>query len=653
MPQVNLDTVNQKNTPALYTDIFANRPNYGIPGRLFISTDTQQIFEDSGTAWSVVANVTSSALVGTLQQVTTNGSTTSIGITITAGGLTSNAVTISGGTSSQFLKANGTLDGSAYITLSNLSATSPVTYNNSTGVIQIGQATNSTSGYLSSTDWNTFNGKQSAISLTVTGSSGAATLIGSTLNIPNYTYTLPQATGAVLGGVVIGSNISVASGVISLTNTNITTALGFTPYNATNPNSYISLTSLSGSAPISYSNTTGAIGISQAGGSTNGYLTSTDWNTFNNKQAAINGTGFVKASGTTISYDNSTYLTTATASSTYVPYTGATGAVTLGSNSFTAGAISGTAITGSTTRFTSNGSDAGYSFYDRVNTSHFWLWYATGDIANLYNSGLGTNAVTFNYATNAATFSNNIGWGGVTPTGDGLNSYTLESTQGSQIASRAGFPQLYISSNVSGTPYSPTRKVSGYALQMFLDALGGTIGFNYAATGSAGSSITWLNALYFNNTGAVTFASSVNSASSALQINPTNGYNVLIGTPTDAGYKLQVNGTASVSQIITGQTYLNASTFNQSFTISQTNGAGTTILSNNSTNYTWTLEPATGNNRLYILRTIGSNTITINTSGSDVIINNAGTSVSSLTMVAATGAIILQSDGNSRWIQIK
>ena len=35
------------------------------------------------------------------------------------------------------------------------------------------------------------------------------------------------------------------------------------------------------------------------------------------KQAQLNGTGFVKISGTTISYDNSTYLTTGTASSTY------------------------------------------------------------------------------------------------------------------------------------------------------------------------------------------------------------------------------------------------------------------------------------------------------------------------------------------------
>jgi hypothetical protein len=69
------------------------------------------------------------------------------------------------------------------------------------------------------------------------------------------------------------------------------------------------LTALSGTAPIEYNNTTGAISITQASGSTNGFLSSTDWNTFNSKQQALNGTGFVKISGTTISYDNSTYLT--------------------------------------------------------------------------------------------------------------------------------------------------------------------------------------------------------------------------------------------------------------------------------------------------------------------------------------------------------
>jgi hypothetical protein len=49
--------------------------------------------------------------------------------------------------------------------------------------------------------------------------------------------------------------------------------------------------------------------LGSANTSSDGYLLHTDWNTFNSKQSALSGTGFVKISGTTISYDNSTYLT--------------------------------------------------------------------------------------------------------------------------------------------------------------------------------------------------------------------------------------------------------------------------------------------------------------------------------------------------------
>lgn len=42
-------------------------------------------------------------------------------------------------------------------------------------------------------------------------------------------YSLPNATSSVLGGVKIGSNISVSSGTISLSKNNITNALGYTP----------------------------------------------------------------------------------------------------------------------------------------------------------------------------------------------------------------------------------------------------------------------------------------------------------------------------------------------------------------------------------------------------------------------------------------
>jgi len=65
---------------------------------------------------------------------------------------------------------------------------------------------------------------------------------------------------------------------------------------------------LSASSPLAYNSGTGVFSIPAATSSQNGYLTSTDWTTFNSKQPALSGTGFVKISGTTISYDNTAYL---------------------------------------------------------------------------------------------------------------------------------------------------------------------------------------------------------------------------------------------------------------------------------------------------------------------------------------------------------
>lgn len=79
-----------------------------------------------------------------------------------------------------------TLAGLGGISLTSISASSPINYNNTTGVFSIQVANTSQNGYLSFTDWNTFNGKQGTLTLTTTGTSGAATLIGNTLNIPQY-----------------------------------------------------------------------------------------------------------------------------------------------------------------------------------------------------------------------------------------------------------------------------------------------------------------------------------------------------------------------------------------------------------------------------------------------------------------------------------
>lgn len=88
----NVNVLNQKGSPAIYTDTFANRPAAGFAGRLFVANDTSAIYEDTGTAWVLIANVSSGA--GTLQQVTTNGNTTDKGISISALGLSTNTLTV-------------------------------------------------------------------------------------------------------------------------------------------------------------------------------------------------------------------------------------------------------------------------------------------------------------------------------------------------------------------------------------------------------------------------------------------------------------------------------------------------------------------------------------------------------------------------------
>lgn len=99
------------------------------------------------------------------------------------------------------------------------------------------------SKYLDGTgNWTTPAGSGgSALTLTTNGTSGAATLVGTALNIPVYSTS---------GG---SGTVESITAVSPLTGGTITT--------------------------------TGSIGINQASGSADGYLSSTDWNTFNSKQS--------------------------------------------------------------------------------------------------------------------------------------------------------------------------------------------------------------------------------------------------------------------------------------------------------------------------------------------------------------------------------
>lgn len=189
---------------------------------------------------------------------------------------------------------------------------------------------------------------RAAISLTTTGTSGAATYNSTTgvLNIPAYQ-----------GGVI---SFNTRTGAITLSSGDITTALGYTPYNSTNPSGYTTNTGTVTSVAALTIGTTGTditssvatgtttavitLNVPTASAANRGALSAADWTTFNGKQPALNGTGFVKISGTTISYDNSAYYLASNPSG----YTNNTGTVTTVSVT-TANGVSGSVATAGTT----------------------------------------------------------------------------------------------------------------------------------------------------------------------------------------------------------------------------------------------------------------------------------------------------------------
>ena len=145
-------------------------------------------------------------------------------------------------------------------------------------------ATTSVSGYLTSTDWNTFNGK---------GSGTVTSVAALTLGTTGTDLSSSVATGTTTP--VITLNVPTASA----SNRGALSAADWTTFNNKGSGT---VTSVTGTAPVvSSGGTTPAISMAAATTSVNGYLTSTDWNTFNGKQAAlVSGTNLKTVNGTTL-----------------------------------------------------------------------------------------------------------------------------------------------------------------------------------------------------------------------------------------------------------------------------------------------------------------------------------------------------------------
>ena len=288
-------------------------------------------------------------------------------------------------------------------------------------------ATASLAGVLVSADWTTFNNKQTALSGT-----GFVKIVGTTISYDNSSYYLASnpngyttntgtVTGVNKGNGMDFSNFTTSGTItlgtpssLTLSSTNAVTSTshthafapgGTTAQYITGAGTLVTFPTITNgtvtsvaaltlgtsgtdlSSTVANGTTTPVItlNVPTASASNRGALSSTDWSTFNGKQAALNGTGFVKIVGTTISYDNSTYYLASNPNG----YTTNTGTVT-GVNSgngmnFTNFTTSGTITMGTPSSLTLSSTNSVTS------TSHTHA-FAPGGTAAQYITGAGALA---------------------------------------------------------------------------------------------------------------------------------------------------------------------------------------------------------------------------------------------------------------------
>ncbi len=113
--------------------------------------------------------------------------------------------------------------------------TLPTASNSTLGGVKVGSGlTINTSGVLSAdVTASTLSAYAKTTDLSAVAKSGSYNDLSNKPTIPSA-YTLPNATSSTLGGVKVGSNISVSSGTISVTKSNVTSALGYTPATTNN-----------------------------------------------------------------------------------------------------------------------------------------------------------------------------------------------------------------------------------------------------------------------------------------------------------------------------------------------------------------------------------------------------------------------------------
>lgn len=447
---------------------------------------------NSGSSWSARFVINQNGYVG----LNKNNPTEILDVAgngLFSGSLTANTIVKSGGTSSQFLKADGSVDSSTYLTTSSAASTYlPLAGGTITGQIILKEAS-------SSTDFT------------------------KGLRFPNDPF----------GG---GSD---TSGLRLYADTGVGVEAQVLELYVTNDNAGASIDRINLAAPTNDLVTVNGNKIWNAGNLT--------------PQTQLNGTGFVKASGTTISYDNTSYL----------PLTGGTLTGTLNGTNITitnsliakGGTFNGGASYGGIVTIDGLGSDL---LMNRANTSNgssitlltnaVEKWNiglrsaGTTDNFFIYNSNLTANSLTINSSNSAATFASSVtatshivsgGTSSQFQKGDGSldsNTYLTTSSASSTYLAKTGGTLTGALSGTSATFSGALRsnsEITTYNGTNFgywgVDAGNSYV---YLGTSSTGYALSFQTAgtqrLGISSSGAATFSSSVTADRILTAINVNN-----------------------------------------------------------------------------------------------------------------------------------
>jgi hypothetical protein len=475
----------------------------------------------------------------------------------------------SGGGTTNFLRADGTWAAPATGGTGTVTSVSVVSANGFTGTVAT--ATTTPAITLTTSITGLLKGNGTAISAATSGTD----------------YQAPSTNLTSLSGLTY-----VSASFVKMTAAGTFTLDTSTYYLASNPSGYTNNTGTVTSVAALTLGTTGTdlsstvatgtttpvitLNVPTASAANRGALSSTDWSTFNGKQAgsasltSLSGltfvsTSFVKMTATgTFALDTNTYLTTTSAGTTYVPYTGATGTVNLGSNSLQ---TTGTIFAGkvdiaeavgisSSTGFTTINANTTYFAFARSGTQYAQFNYDVSARSYTLPSSNGTIALTSDIVNQTITLSGDISGSGTTAITTAIGTNKVTNAMLAQVATASFLGRV---TAATGNVETLTATQATSLLNNFSSTLkglvplsgGGTTNFLRAdgtwAAPSAGSTTN-----IYNTDGTLTANRTISAGGFTLSIAPVTTFtSTPLTLSTSANSIFTINGgSASTTGII-------------------------------------------------------------------------------------------------------